>query len=56
MLEMKNEKKLHGFSFSINMANFEAFPLEQKVETKPLFSEEWYAIRGETEPAKYDAI
>ena len=25
LLEMKNKKKLHGFSFSINMANFEAF-------------------------------
>ena len=25
LLKMKNKKKLHGFSFSTNMANFEAF-------------------------------
>ena len=27
----EKQKKLHGFSFSINMANFEAFPWDKKL-------------------------
>ena len=37
MLEMKNEKKLHGFSFSINMANFEAFRCTKKLISNLFF-------------------
>ena len=36
----EKRKKLHGFSFSINIANFEAFCQTKKVDLKPLFSEE----------------
>ena len=34
---MKNEKILHGFSFSKNIANFEAFLLVFKLTKNPLF-------------------
>ena len=34
---MKNEKKLCGFSFSINMANFEAFRRTKKLISNLLF-------------------
>ena len=37
----EKQKKLHGFSFSINIANFEAFLWTKKVDPKPLFSEEF---------------
>ena len=40
----EKQKKLHGFSFSINMANFEAFGRTKKVDLKPLFSEECCTI------------
>ena len=33
-------KKLHGFSISINIANFEVFVRTKKVDLKPLFLEE----------------
>ena len=33
----EKRKKLHGFSFSINIANFEAFPLVFKLTKNPLF-------------------
>ena len=36
----EKQKKLRGFSFSINIANFEAFLWTKKVDLKPLFSEE----------------
>ena len=36
LLEMKNEKKWHGFSFSINIAN-EAFPQTKKLTSKLFF-------------------
>ena len=35
----EKRKKLSGFSFSINIANFEAFCMDKKVDLKPLFSE-----------------
>ena len=34
---MKNEKKLHGFSFSINIANFEAFRWTKKLISNLFF-------------------
>ena len=37
MLEMKNKKKLRGFSFSINMANFEAFHRTKKLISNLFF-------------------
>ena len=37
----EKRKKLHGFSFSINMANFEAFGRTKKVDLKPLFSKQY---------------
>ena len=37
----EKRKKLHGFSFSINMANFLKRFGGQKVECKPLFFEVW---------------
>ena len=40
----EKRKKLRGFSFSINMANFEAFGRTKKVDLKPLFSEECCTI------------
>ena len=36
----EKRKKLRRFSFSINIANFEAFLRTKKVDLKPLFSEE----------------
>ena len=33
----EKQKKLHGFSFSINIANFEAFLLVLKLTKNPLF-------------------
>ena len=36
----EKRKKLLGFSVSINIVNFEAFLFGEKVERKPLFSEE----------------
>ena len=33
----EKRKKLHGFSFSINIANFEAFILVFKLTKNPLF-------------------
>ena len=35
----EKRKKLHGFSFSINMANFEAFCWVKKFNTSPNFLE-----------------
>ena len=37
MLEMKNEKKLQWFSFSINMENFEAFHQNKKLSSNLFF-------------------
>ena len=37
LLQMKNKKKLSGFSFSINIANFEAFVSVFKLTKNPLF-------------------
>ena len=36
----EKRKKLSVFSLSINIANFEAFCMDKKVDLKPLFSEE----------------
>ena len=33
----EKQKKLHGFSFSINMANFEAFYLNKKLSSNLFF-------------------
>ena len=37
LLKMKNEKKLCGFSFAINMANFEAFHRNKKLSSNLFF-------------------
>ena len=37
----EKRKKLFGFSFSINIANFEAFLRTKNVDLKPLFSEKF---------------
>ena len=37
MHEMKNKKKLCGFSFSINMANFEVFCWNKKLSSNLFF-------------------
>ena len=37
LLEMKNEKKLHGFSYYKNIANFEAFWRDKNFSKNPLF-------------------
>ena len=39
LLEMKNEKKLRGFSYDKYMANFEGFR-----KHKPVISEEWHCL------------
>ena len=40
----EKRKKLRGFSFSINMANFEAFLLVFKLTKNPLFLKSEYVI------------
>ena len=45
LLKMKHEKKLCGFSFSINMTNFEAFR-----RTKRLISNLFFLKSGITNP------
>ena len=42
LLEMKNEKKLHGFSYIKNIANFEAFFWNLNLSTNRLF---WRCVR-----------
>ena len=41
----ENRKKLRGFSFSINIANFEAFLLVFKLTKNPLFLKSDYVAR-----------
>ena len=40
LLEMKRKKKLHGFSYSKHMANFETVHIDHFIKHKPLISEE----------------
>ena len=47
----EKQKKLHGFSLSINIANFEAFLSVFLVDQEPFISEEWVFF-----PNKYGKI
>ena len=53
---MKNEKKLHGFSYTKNIANFDAFRWNISLSAKLLFMKSVLKLWGKSERERTESF